>query len=82
MKIKLTAEERATKKSLVGRRITRVYMHAFDPNRDGSRAISEHCTDPTIHLDDGSWIVFRTQETETGEYGIRIIHGGTGVKKK
>jgi len=29
-------------------------------------------TDPTIQLDDGSVIQFVVQETETGEYGVKL----------
>jgi hypothetical protein len=74
VKIRLTESEKATKKSLVGRTIARVNLHPFDPNREGSRAIEQHCTNPIIIFDDGSTLEFDVQETEVGKYGISVIH--------
>lgn len=78
MKIKLTESEKATKESLVGRTIVRVNLHPFDPNRDGSKAIKQHCTNPIVVFDDGSSLEFSVQETEFGEYGVTLIHKRRG----
>jgi len=51
---------------LVGRRIDQIKLHPFDDMRGGI------ATDPTIQLDDGSVIQFVVQETETGEYGVKL----------
>lgn len=54
-------------KRLRGRRIVKVLQRPFDDDRGGK------ATDPMIVLDDGSHIAFVVQETDSSEYGVKIV---------
>lgn len=51
-----------------GRKIVSIDWNEFKTGRSG-HPIS---TDPTLHLDDGTMLVFHVTETEIGEYGVEM----------
>jgi hypothetical protein len=55
-----------SKRQLVGRRIIDFDPGTFDDARGGK------AHDPVITLNDGSVLSFSVEETDTGNYGIRI----------
>jgi hypothetical protein len=57
---------KAKKTDLIGRRIVAVDFRPFDNGR------GETADDPILTLDDGSKLCFIVQETEVGEYGVRL----------
>src|SRR5262245_5840002 len=57
------------KQLLKGKKIVNVEMNAFRDGRGG------WATRPVITFEDGSFILFVTQETETGDYGVALVHG-------
>lgn len=54
-------------KRLRGRRIVKVLLRPFNDELRGT------ATDPLIVLDDGTTLSFLTQETDVGEYGVKLI---------
>lgn len=54
-------------KRLRGRRIVKVLLRPFNDELRGT------VTDPLIVLDDGTTLSFLTQETDVGEYGVKLI---------
>lgn len=56
----------ASAKQLVGRRIVAFDARPFQDGRGGTA----HW--PIIWLDDGSFLSFEVEETDTGDYGIRV----------
>lgn len=58
---------RPTRKSLIGRTITDVKMNPFADGRGGT------AHDPRITLDDGRVLMFVTEETDVGEYGVALM---------
>ena len=57
---------KANTKHLIGRTITAVDFRPF-PNGAG---VTAH--DPILTLDNGRKLYFITEETETGDYGVKI----------
>jgi hypothetical protein len=59
-------------RQLIGRTIV-----GFEPNPFDGRAHAHEekrlAHDPVIKLDDGSDLLFITEETESGAYGVRIV---------
>lgn len=58
---------RPPRKSLIGRTITDVQMNPFPDGHGGT------AHDPRITLDDGRELMFVTQETDTGDYGVALM---------
>lgn len=54
-------------KEIVDKRIVGFHLNPF---RDGRSGITH---DPTIVPEDGSWLRFVVEKTDTGEYGIAIV---------
>lgn len=52
---------------LKNRKIVNIKMNKFKTGRG-----NETSTDPHIYLDDGSFIWFVVEETDTGDYGIAL----------
>lgn len=61
----------ASARLLVGRRIAAYDARTFDRGRAGERCVAH---DPIITLDNGATLTFSTEETETGEYGVRVLY--------
>jgi len=60
---------KATKRSLVGRKIVAVDWRKFGTGRPDLKT----ATDPVLYLDNGRAIRFVVIETEVGEYGVAIV---------
>ena len=61
------------KQQLIGRRIVAVDWRPFDTGRPliaGAGARMTH--NPILYLDNGTALQFTVEETEVGEYGVRI----------
>lgn len=58
---------RATKRALIGHTIVGVDFGPFPDGRGGT------AQQPHLTLDNGRQVWFTTEETDTGEYGTRII---------
>ena len=59
---------RAQKRHLMGRTIVAVEWNRFATGRGGPPT-----SDPILRLDNGTALGFVVEETEGGEYGIRIV---------
>ena len=57
---------KATKGHLIGRKIVSVEWRYFSDGKGG------RTTDPVLVLDNGRRVFFNVQETDVGEYGVRI----------
>ena len=69
----MSVSTRRAAQLLVGKRIASVDVRAFDPNLyDSGRGPETY--DPVIGFTDGSFLVFAVDETDVGEYGIRLIY--------
>lgn len=55
---------------IIGRRIVGVEMNPF-PARDLNNTMAH---DPVITLDNGAKLRFMTEETQTDDYGVRILY--------
>jgi len=55
-------------RSLKGRTIVKVELRPFSNGRGGN------AYDPKITLDDGSYLVFGVEETESLKYGVEPFH--------
>lgn len=64
----VTAKEKA--KRLKGRTIVKAEPRAF---LDAASGRGRWCHDWRLTLDDGTTVIFVTEETETGEYGTDLI---------
>jgi hypothetical protein len=60
-------------KRLVGRTIVAFELRPFQATDEAVTKRVEWATDPRIRLDDGTVVQFVTQETEIGEYGVRVV---------
>jgi hypothetical protein len=57
----------ATKRALVGRKIIAVDFRPFDDGKGGK------AHDPVITLDNGRRVFFITEESESGDYGTKML---------
>lgn len=63
-------------REIVGKKIVRFEPRTFSDQRGGT------AHDPVIVLDDGSFLTFITEETETGDYGVFILRHKPAVKPR
>ena len=68
----MTIKTKKAARRLIGRTIKRVALNPFLTCNAGNPR--ERTTDPVLVLDDGSALAFSVTETETGEYGVEILH--------
>lgn len=69
---KLTAEDKETARKLRGKTIKAIQLNPFDPCWAGHEG--EAVTDPVIVFKDGTCLRFMVEETETGEYGVKLVY--------
>lgn len=62
-------------KHLIGRKIEHVVLNKFDDGMGGT------ATDPFINLDNGATLRFVAQETEVGEYGVKLVYVANRKRK-
>lgn len=74
-KVKHLVNNRSAGRLITGRTIYQISLRHFDNGRGG------FATDPTITLDDNTWLEFTVEETETGEYGIAVYHYSSDEKR-
>jgi hypothetical protein len=64
------------KPRLFGRKIVKIDWNEFHTGRGADKS-----TDPTLWLDDGSFVTFTVRETEVGEYGVEICWHRPGIEE-
>lgn len=55
-------------KWIVGKKVSGIVLNKFSNGRGG------HTTHPRFYFEDGSSIGFTVEETESSEYGIRVLY--------
>ena len=82
MKLRVARDAASTARAMVGRTIVDVDLHPFDPENAGQVDGDEYAYNPVVTLDDGTRLFFVVQESEIGEYGVKICRNVQNRKRK